>query len=127
EPTMRQLSVFAVLFFVALHATAQAPIPASPQPGQVVLNGTVPDEATKAAILARVREMYGAEGVVDQLGIGSVSLPPNWGGYVQKLLNPNLKLVTKGMLKIDGNNVTIRGEVANEAQRQQIASDIASS
>jgi OOP family OmpA-OmpF porin len=30
-------------------------------------------------------------------------------------------------LKIDGTNVTVRGEVANEMQRQQIASDIATS
>lgn len=124
---MRQLPVFAVLFCVAIGAPAQAPVAVSPKPGQVVVNGTVPDEATKAAFLARLREMYGADGVVDQLAVGSVSLLPNWGLYVQKLLNPNLKLVTKGMLKIDGNNVTIRGEVVNEAQRQQIASDIAGS
>jgi OOP family OmpA-OmpF porin len=106
---------------------AQIPALATPKPGQILVSGTVPDEASKAAMLARVRELYGAERVVDQLAIGNVSLPPNWNGYVQKLLSPNLKLVTKGMLKIDGNNVTIRGEVANEAQRQQIASDIASS
>jgi len=124
---MRRLLLFTALSCLVLSATAQIPAPATPKPGQVMVNGTVPDEPTKAAILARMREMYGADRVVDQLAIGSVSLPPNWSVYVQKLLSPNLKLVTKGELKIDGNNVTIRGEVANEAQRQQIASDIASS
>ena len=65
-------------------ACAQHPLPASPRPGQVVVTGTVPDEASKAAMLQRLRELYGAERVVDQIGIGNVALPPNWSGYVQK-------------------------------------------
>ena len=115
------------LLLASTQVWAQMPALATPKPGQILVSGTVPDEASKAAMLARVRELYGAERVVDQLAIGNVSLPPNWNGYVQKLLGANLKLVSKGMLKVDGNNVTIRGEVANEAQRQQIASDIAGS
>jgi OOP family OmpA-OmpF porin len=100
---------------------------AAQTPGQIVVTGAVPDEASKAAMLAQVRALYGAERVVDQVTIAQVSLPPNWNGYVQKLITPNLKLISKGELKIDGTNVTVRGEVANEAQRQQIASDIATS
>ena len=124
---MRRLLPLIVLSCVVLPALAQVPAPATPKPGQVLVSGTVPDESTKALIMARMREVYGVERVVDQLGIGTVSLPPNWGAYVQRLLGQNLKLVSKGLLKVDGNTVTIRGEVANEAQRQQIASDIASS
>ena len=100
---------------------------AAQTPGQIVVTGGVPDEASKAALLAQVRALYGAERVVDQVTIAQVSLPPNWNGYVQKLITPNLRLISKGELKIDGTNVTVRGEVANEAQRQQIASDIATS
>lgn len=100
---------------------------AAQTPGQIVVTGAVPDEASKAAMLAQVRALYGAERVVDQVTIAQVSLPPNWNGYVQRLITPNLKLISKGELKIDGTNVTVRGEVANEAQRQQIASDIATS
>ncbi|MET0323199.1 MAG: OmpA family protein [Duganella sp.] len=111
----------------AAPAMAQTPPAADPRPGQVVVNGAVPDEAGKAALLARVRELYGADRVVDQVSIAQVSLPPNWGGYVHKLIGPNLKLITKGEIRIDGTNVSLRGEVANEAQRQQIASDIATS
>jgi OOP family OmpA-OmpF porin len=108
-------------------AATQAPLPASPRPGQILVSGTVPDEASKAAVLARLRDLYGSEQVLDQIAIGSVSMPANWSGYVQKLINPNLKLISRGQLKIDGNSVSVRGEVANEAQRQQIASDIATS
>ena len=113
------------LLFLAGAASAQVPPPVTPTPGQVLVSGTVPDEVSKATMLARVRELYGAERVVDQIAIGNVMLPPNWNAYVQKLINPNLKLITKGQLKVDGNNVSVQGEVANEAQRQQIASDIA--
>jgi OOP family OmpA-OmpF porin len=117
---MRKHMTMAALLLAATHAVAQTP-------GQIVVTGAVPDEGSKAALLAQVRALYGAERVVDQVSIAQVSLPPNWNGYVQKLVGPHLKLISKGELKIDGTNVTIRGEVANEAQRQQIASDIATS
>lgn len=117
---MRRLTTMIALLLSSAWASAQ-------MPGQIVVTGAVPDESSKAALLASVRALYGAERVVDQVTIAAVSLPPNWNGYVQKLMAPNLKLISKGELKIDGTNVTLRGEVANEVQRQQIASDIATS
>ncbi|KQV85039.1 cell envelope biogenesis protein OmpA [Massilia sp. Root351] len=106
---------------------AQPAEPAAPKSGQVRVSGTLPDEASKAAMLRRLRELYGAEHVVDQIGIGNVALPPNWSGHVQKLIGPNLKLISKGELKVEGTSVSLRGEVASEALRQQIASDAATS
>lgn len=101
--------------------------PTGTTPNQVVVAGTVPDEATRNAILAKVREVYGAERVVDQLGVGPVVAPPNWSGYVQKLVSPQLKQVSRGQLNINGNNIELKGEVANESQRQQLAADMATS
>ena len=119
-------------FFVTCHAgiaAAQntAPAPAAAQPGQVTASGTVPDEATKAAVLAKLREVYGADRVVDQIAIGPVAMPANWNGYVQKLITPDLRQISRGQLRIDGSNVSLRGEVANEALRQRIASNVATS
>ena len=93
----------------------------------VVVSGTVADEASKAGLLGKLRELYGATRVVDQLAVGTVSSPANWDDYVQKLLGPNLKLISGGQLKIDGNSISVRGEVGSEAQRQQIAADFAAS
>jgi OOP family OmpA-OmpF porin len=117
------------LYSGAASAQAQAMVPAAatPQPGQVLASGTVPDDATKAAVLARLRELYGADKVVDQVAVGQVALPANWNDYVQKLISPNLKQISRGQLKIDGNVVTVRGEVSNEAVRQKVVSDIATS
>lgn len=108
----------------AVPATAT---PTTPQPGQVQASGTLPDAASKESVLAGLRALYGADNVVDQIGVGPVDLPANWNGYVQKLITPNLKLISHGQLKIDGSVVSVRGEVANEAQRQKIVSDIAAS
>jgi OOP family OmpA-OmpF porin len=101
------------------------PAPADAAPGQVVVSGKVPDEATHSAVLAKLRETYGAGSVVDQIEVGSVSTPPNWSANVQKLLGPQLKQISKGQLKIDGTQIDVKGEVSNEALRQQLASDMA--
>jgi OmpA-OmpF porin, OOP family len=98
---------------------------ATAAPGQVVITGTVPDDVSKLAILTKLREVYGADKVVDQISIGAVVMPPNWNTNVQKLINPNLKLIKRGQFKVDGTVVSMRGEVSNEAQKQQIASEVA--
>lgn len=102
-----------------------APAVATPKPGQILVTGTVPDEASKASVLGKLQQLYGADRVVDQISVGAVVLPANWNGYVQKLITPDLKLISRGQLKIDGTAVTLSGEVGNESQRQQIASNIA--
>nr|WP_315184061.1 OmpA family protein [uncultured Albidiferax sp.] len=124
---MRCLWISLLLVSLSVAAQTVAPPVATPTPGQVLVTGTVPDEATKASVLARLRELYGADKVVDQIAIGAVVMPPNWSSYVGKLIGPNLKLISRGQLKIDGTAVGLQGEVSNEAQRQQIASEIATS
>lgn len=105
---------------------AQTPLSVRHDVQPVVISGVVPDEATKAQLLVKVREVYG-ERVVDQLSIGSVVTPPNWSSNVQKILNAQLHQVKKGQLHVDGNVVRIRGVVANEATRQQFVSQLATS
>ncbi|SFU83841.1 OmpA family protein [Pseudoduganella namucuonensis] len=119
-----QLISLSLALSVAGTALAQAP---APQPGQVLAAGTVADEASKASVLAKLREVYGADKVVDQISVGQVVTPANWNTYVQKLITPELKQISRGQLKIDGSTVTLRGEVANEAQRQKLASNAATS
>jgi OOP family OmpA-OmpF porin len=100
---------------------ATSPTAAAP----IVVSGTVADDASKASLLARLRAVYGNERVVDQLAVGKVAAPPNWNEHVARLIGPNLKLVTRGQLQVDGNSVSLRGDVASEAQKQQIASELA--
>ena len=119
-------STFVVACLLAAGA-AQAQAPAAVPNAPIVVAGTVADEASKAALLARLRAVYGLDRVVDQLAVGTVSTPANWNEYVSRLIGPNLKMISRGQLKVDGNTVSLRGDVSNEAQRQQIAGDIAAS
>ncbi|MEY4764756.1 MAG: hypothetical protein RI907_1429 [Pseudomonadota bacterium] len=107
--------------------SAAASVTASPDAANkpVVVSGTVPDEATRVAVLGRMRELYGQDRVVDQMSLGSVVAPPQWSQYVQKLLAGSLKQVSHGRLSIQGNTIEIQGEVANEALRQQVVSEMA--
>lgn len=109
----------------ATSTVTHMPAPADTAPGQVVASGKVPDEATHSAVLARLRDTYGAGNVVDQIEVGGVATPPNWSANVQKLLGPQLKQISKGQLKINGTQIDVKGEVQNEALRQQVTSDMA--
>lgn len=129
----RPTALLACLFFITQAAAQTAPssragtaTQATTPVGQVVISGAVPDEATKAALLARLREVYGTGQVVDQISVGNVVAPANWAEHVQKLINPNLKSIQKGQLAVDGNMVAVRGEVSSDATRQSLASDMAS-
>ena len=97
------------------------------EPGKVIASGSVPDEASRATILARLRDLYGAQNVVDRLEIGGVVPPPNWSENMAKILAPNLKQVHKGQLQVSGTQIAIKGQVANEALRQQVVSNMATS
>lgn len=116
-----QLALAAALTLCTLTAWAETPAPAR----KVIVSGLVPDEASRASILARVREIYGAEMVTDRLEVGGVVPPPNWTANITKALSPELKQVRSGELQVSGTRIAIRGTVANEALRQKIPSDIA--
>jgi len=100
---------------------------ASSQEAPIVVSGTVADEPTKAALLERLRGVYGPARVVDQLAVGTVATPANWNDYMGRLIGPNLKLIKGGQLKVEGSTVSLLGDVASEEQRAKIASDIAAS
>lgn len=90
----------------------------------VVIEGVVPDQATKAKLLNNLRAVYGANRVVDRIQVETIATPPNWGDYVAGMINPGLKRVSPGKLEVNGQSVRISGEVGNEALRQQVASDL---
>lgn len=109
-----------ILACVLLLAAAQ--VQSNGQP--VIAEGVVPDQATKSQILDRLREVYGSERVVDRIQVESIPTPPNWGSYVANMITPGLQRVSGGQLEINGQSVRVTGEVVNEAQRQQVASEL---
>jgi len=114
QPLQRILSGAAVglLALAPLPGLAQAPAPAAKP---VIVSGVVPDEASRAAILARARELYGPERVVDQLGVGKLAAPPNWTQQVVQLMQAELKQVSQGELRVRGSVVELNGQVSSQA------------
>ncbi|WP_434026554.1 OmpA family protein [[Pseudomonas] boreopolis] len=90
----------------------------------VIAEGVVPDQATKERILGNLRSVYGDARVVDRVQVESIPTPPNWGEYVGAMITPGLRRVSPGKLEVNGQTVRISGQVVNEAQRQQVASDL---
>lgn len=120
--TLRILAASALLLCTA-GASAQT-VPAPAQGSMVTVSGTVPDETTKAAVLDHLRKLYGADRVVDHVEVGGVVTPANWSRYVAAMIGPNLKQVSKGEVRVQGNTIDISGEVPNEAVRQQVLSSL---
>ncbi len=118
------LGMLAIILPASVQAQQEPPQTNIP-PGLVVISGAVPDEATKANLLARLQEVYGTGKVVDQISVGGVDAPPNWGSLVPKLVNQNLKSIAKGQIIVEGTAVSLRGEVGSEVLRQSIAGDVA--
>lgn len=95
---------------------------------QVVVGGQVPDDATRLAVLESLGKVYGSSNVVDRIEVvGSITMPANWSANISKLISPDLKQIRKGQLQINGTQLMVNGEVANEAVRQQVLSDMANS
>ena len=123
QPMRWPALLLAVCGFTACAAAVAAGAD-TPAPGKVVVSGTVPDEATRQAVLTRAREVFGVDRVVDQLGVGNLVAPPNWTSYLQRIISPDLKQVSRGQISVSGNVIDIKGEVGNEAVRQQIVSEL---
>lgn len=95
------------------------------QPGQVVIAGAVPDEATRVALVAKLKEVYGSERVSDQLTVGGVVMPSQWSASMQRLISSDLKSISRGEIRVEGTQVTVRGETVNEVVRQDVVSNMA--
>ncbi len=108
----------------ACNTMAQTPAPAA---APIVVSGMVADEAARAALLARLRQVFGAARVVDQLTVGRVAASGDWNDKLARLIGPNLKQVSHGQLKFEGDTASVRGDVASEALRVQIGAELAAS
>ncbi len=124
---MRMLFPILALGMAAALSLAWAPAQAQSAAAPVVIEGVVPDEASRATLLTRLREVYGADRVVDRLQVDNVVAPPNWAENVAKLAGEDLQRVSPGELDVNGNAVRITGKVANEAQKQQLVSHLLTS
>lgn len=121
---MRYLRFTALLLVATLTLSAAVAAQEAPTQRPVVVEGVVADQNTKARILEKLRSVYGDSRIVDRIQVEAITTPPNWGEYVVAMITPGLQRVSTGQLQINGQLVRISGQVSNEQQRQEIASDL---
>lgn len=104
---LKSIMVISSLFF-SLHAFA-API---------IVEGAVPNDMTKQAILAKLRSVYGNDQVVDKIQIRPVSAPNGWSDSVTRVITPDLKKISQGKLSVRGTQVDLTGKMGVQADIQ---------
>ncbi len=97
--------------------------------GKVTLNGTLPDEATRTAIVTRARELYGDGNFTDNLTVSGGVAKPAWLASLPGLLALlRLKDRPSGSAEIaavDGSGaITLSGQTASQEIRNNIVSEV---
>lgn len=100
---------------------------ASHEAGQVVLEGEVPDAATKSALAEAVGRYFSGVRIEDRMSI-SPATSTRWGGVADTALRL-LATLRKGDAVLEGQELAIRGEAANQdiaaAVRSGLETDLA--
>ncbi|WP_227553776.1 OmpA family protein [Acinetobacter haemolyticus] len=103
--------------FVQSHTVLAAPI---------VVEGVVPNESSKQAILVKMQSVYGADQVVDKIQVRPVSAPNGWSDSVTRVITPDLKKVKQGQLRVRGTQIELTGKMSNPNEIQPTASNFQS-
>ena len=83
-----------------------------------IAEGTVSNNNSKQAILAKLYSTYGKENVVDRIQIRQVVAPTNWSNIVIDVINEDLKKVKQGTLTVKGSDIQLTGKVSNSYEIQ---------
>ncbi|ALH95842.1 OmpA family protein [Acinetobacter equi] len=83
----------------------------------IVIEGVVPDQASKTQIINKLKETYGDTQIVDKILVRPVVMPKGWIETVTQSINPDLKKVSQGKLVVQGTQVKLSGKVSNEIDK----------
>ena len=94
--------------------------------GTLTLRGSLPSETSKAAILQRAQELYGAAPgrVVDELAVDPRVGPAAWAGVVPKALPILGYMMERGSIIIDGRSIVLSGRVDSDRAKATVLRDI---
>ena len=95
--------------------------------GTLTLRGSLPSETSKAAILQRAQELYGATPgrVVDELAVDPRVGPASWAGNVPKVLPILGHMTERGSIIIDGRSIVLSGRVNSDRAKATMLREIA--
>jgi OmpA-OmpF porin, OOP family len=88
----------------------------------IVVEGVVPNEASKQAILNKMRVVYTDSEIVDKIQVRPVSAPNGWSDSVTKVITPDLKKVKQGKLEVKGTQIQLTGKMSDVNEIQPVTS-----
>ena len=93
----------------------------------LILRGSLPSETSKAAILQRAQELYGATpgNVVDELAVDPRVGPVAWADNVSQVLPVLAHMTERGSIIIDGRTIVVSGQVDGNRAKATVLRDIA--
>ncbi|MEQ1604344.1 MAG: OmpA family protein [Pyrinomonadaceae bacterium] len=91
--------------------------------GKVVLTGVLPDQATKDQLLAKAREVYGADNIFDNLTVDPKVAKPAWLAAVMALMPFSAKDVKNGGITVEKNSISLIGQVPSDTIKAKVFSD----
>ncbi|WP_419465302.1 OmpA family protein [Acinetobacter junii] len=92
----------------------------------VVIEGVVPNEASKQAILMKMQSVYDTDQIVDKIQVRPVSAPSDWSDSVARVITPDLKKISQGQLRVKGTQVDLTGKMTDSSQIQPTTSSFQS-
>lgn len=128
------LALLAVVCVPRHLPTTPASMPLTPasfharlEQGTLTLRGSLPSETSKAAILQRAQELYGATPgrIVDELAVEPRVGPAAWAGDVPKILPILGHMTERASIIIDGRTIVLSGQVNNDRAKASLLRDIA--
>ena len=95
--------------------------------GTLILRGSLPNETSKATILQRAQELYGATPgtVVDELAVDSRVGPVAWADNVSQVLPIFGHMTERGSIIIDGRTIVVSGQVGGDHAKSAVLQTIA--
>src|ERR1041384_1002074 len=111
----------------ASEAVTPASFHAHLEHGTLTLRGSLPSDTSKAAILQRAQELYGAAPgrIVDGLAVDSKVKSEAWIANVPKALPILGYLTERGSIIIDGHSIVLSGQVDGDRTKATVLREVA--
>ena len=84
----------------------------------IIVEGVVPNDASKQIILNKMYSVYGADQVIDKIKVKAVSAPNGWSESVANMVVPELKKVHQGKLSVRGTQMELNGKISSSNEVQ---------
>ena len=94
--------------------------------GKVTLNGMLPDQTTRAGVVAEAKKIFGEGNVIDLTGISNNIAPATWLSSLPKAFGA-IKLLATGGLNFNDKDVVIKAEVPTVEDKAALLQQVTAS